>query len=111
MGKGTKKYRKSQTFLGIYFAFHSFCIIFAAIKPKPMTARFYLMAALLAANLSLSAQTETTAPCGPVPNANESPSLFNPSNHDCRQWARVCKQAGMKGVIFTATFLRHQYHS
>ena len=33
---------------------------------------------------------------------NEDPQLFNPSNLDCRQWVRVCKQAGMKGIIFTA---------
>lgn len=33
---------------------------------------------------------------------NEDPSLFNPSDLDCRQWARVCKQSGMKGIIFTA---------
>ena len=33
---------------------------------------------------------------------DEDPSLFNPSDLDCRQWARVCKQAGMKGIIFTA---------
>ena len=33
---------------------------------------------------------------------NEDPALFNPSDLDCRQWARVCKQAGMMGIIFTA---------
>lgn len=33
---------------------------------------------------------------------NEDPQLFNPKNLDCRQWARVCKQAGMRGIIFTA---------
>ena len=33
---------------------------------------------------------------------NEDPKLFNPSTLDCRQWARVCKQAGMRGIIFTA---------
>ena len=33
---------------------------------------------------------------------NEDPQLFNPSDLDCRQWARVCKQAGMRGIIFTA---------
>ena len=33
---------------------------------------------------------------------NEALKLFNPSDLDCRQWARVCKQAGMKGIIFTA---------
>jgi alpha-L-fucosidase len=32
----------------------------------------------------------------------ESPETFNPSELDCRQWARVCKQAGMKGIILTA---------
>ena len=33
---------------------------------------------------------------------NEDPKLFNPSDLDCRQWAKVCKQSGMKGIIFTA---------
>ncbi|MDJ1486397.1 alpha-L-fucosidase [Cytophagaceae bacterium YF14B1] len=33
---------------------------------------------------------------------NEDPRLFNPEKLDCRQWARICKQAGMKGIIFTA---------
>ena len=37
---------------------------------------------------------------------NEDPKLFNPSNLDCRQWARVCKQAGMKGIIFTIPSIR-----
>jgi len=80
--------------------------------------------------LTLGVQAQV-APCGPLPNANqlrwqdmemyafihyslntytdqewgfgnEDPKLFNPSNLDCRQWARVCKQAGMRGIIFTA---------
>ena len=33
---------------------------------------------------------------------NEDPALFNPSDLDCRQWARTCRQAGMKGIILTA---------
>lgn len=33
---------------------------------------------------------------------NEDPKLFNPAKLDCRQWARICKEAGMKGIIFTA---------
>lgn len=32
----------------------------------------------------------------------ESPELFDPSQLDARQWARVAKQAGMKGLILTA---------
>lgn len=33
---------------------------------------------------------------------NEDVKLFNPGKLDCRQWARICKQAGMKGIIITA---------
>jgi alpha-L-fucosidase len=33
---------------------------------------------------------------------NEDINLFNPKELDCRQWARTCKQAGMKGIIITA---------
>jgi len=33
---------------------------------------------------------------------DESPELFNPTELDCRQWARICKEAGMKGIIITA---------
>ncbi len=33
---------------------------------------------------------------------DENESVFNPSSLDCRQWARVAKEAGMKGIIITA---------
>ncbi|RVT74483.1 alpha-L-fucosidase [Flavobacterium sufflavum] len=33
---------------------------------------------------------------------NEDARIFNPTNLDCRQWARICKEAGMKGIILTA---------
>ncbi len=33
---------------------------------------------------------------------DEKPEQFNPTELDCRQWARVCKEAGMKGIILTA---------
>lgn len=75
-----------------------------------------------------TAQTMSPKPFGPVPNENqmrwqemeyysflhfsmntftdqewgsgdEDVKLFNPKNLDCRQWARVCKEAGMKGII------------
>lgn len=77
------------------------------------------------------AQTKAPAPFGPVPTenqlrwqdmeyyafvhfslntytdqswgfGNEDVKLFNPEKADCRQWARICKEAGMKGIIITA---------
>ncbi|MCP4643902.1 MAG: alpha-L-fucosidase [bacterium] len=32
----------------------------------------------------------------------ETPGLFNPTELDCRQWARVCRDAGMRGIVITA---------
>ena len=72
-------------------------------------------------------QIQAPAPCGPVPSDNqlrwqemeyyaflhfsmntftdqewgygdEDLKLFNPAELDCRQWARVCKEAGMIGI-------------
>ena len=86
---------------------------------------------LLLVTLTASSLKAQVAPCGPVPTenqlrwqdmemyafihyslntytdeewgfGNEELKLFNPSSLDCRQWARVCKQAGMRGIIFTA---------
>jgi alpha-L-fucosidase len=77
------------------------------------------------------AQTKAPVACGPIPSenqmrvqemesyafvhfslntytdqswgfGNEDVKLFNPEKSDCRQWARICKEAGMKGVIITA---------
>lgn len=90
-----------------------------------------ILYAISAANGIMAQNSRPPAPCGPLPTANqikwqememyafihyslntytgqewgygnESPALFNPSDLDCRQWARVCKQAGMRGIIFTA---------
>lgn len=32
----------------------------------------------------------------------EDPTIFNPSDLDCRQWAQIAKDAGAKGIIITA---------
>ena len=96
-----------------------------------MMKRLIVMMMVLWTAMTATAQNATINLCGPTPNANqlrwqdmemyafihyslntytdqewgfgnEDPKLFNPSDLDCRQWARVCKQAGMKGIIFTA---------
>jgi hypothetical protein len=33
---------------------------------------------------------------------DENESVFNPTELDCRQWAKVARDAGMKGIIITA---------
>ena len=33
---------------------------------------------------------------------DEKETVFNPTSHDCRQWAKVASEAGMKGIIITA---------
>ena len=94
---------------------------------KPLLFTFILLLQIL----SMTAQVKKHQPYGPLPSpnqlrwqdmemyafihysmntytdqewgfGNEDLKLFNPSSLDCRQWARVCKQAGMKGIIFTA---------
>ena len=48
-------------------------------------------------HLSLNTYTDQSWGFG-----DEDINLFNPEKLDCRQWARICKESGMKGVILTA---------
>ncbi|SHM73508.1 alpha-L-fucosidase [Mucilaginibacter sp. OK098] len=95
------------------------------VKACLFTALFFLCC------FSGHAQKNAPAPCGPLPSenqmkwqelqyyafvhlslntytdqswgfGNEDVKLFNPTALDCRQWARICKNAGMKGIILTA---------
>ena len=96
-----------------------------------MKAKKYLLSTFIGVTLFVNAQAQMPSTCGPVPSenqlcwqamemyafihyslntytdqewgfGNEDLKLFNPSSLDCRQWARVCKQSGMRGIIFTA---------
>ena len=91
----------------------------------------WLLMAGMAYSQQTAQSVNSLSPCGPVPTenqlwwqdlemyafihyslntytdqewgfGNEDLQLFNPADLDCRQWARVCKQAGMRGIIFTA---------
>ncbi len=100
------------------------------MKPMP-TSIFVQLALCLLTSLAGLAQPAPPKPVGPLPSenqlrwqkmeyyafihfsintytdmawglGNEDPKLFNPTKLDCRQWARICKEAGMTGIIFTA---------
>ena len=107
-------------------------IVLCILKTKRMQMkRLIIIVVMLSAALTTIVQVAKPAPYGPLPSenqlrwqememyafihyslntytdqewgfGNEDPKLFNPSDLDCQQWARVCKQAGMKGIIFTA---------
>ncbi len=92
---------------------------------------FFLLILLAGIKLIAYSQSTSPLPYGPVPSENqlrwqqmeyyafvhlsvntytdmawgmgdEDPKTFDPKELDCRQWARICKEAGMKGIIITA---------
>jgi alpha-L-fucosidase len=98
------------------------------IKMKLLKPSFLLLAVFFLMNCTT---TENPAPLYPIPSENqmrwqemeyyafihfslntytnqswgfgdEDINLFNPEKLDTRQWARICKEAGMKGIIITA---------
>ena len=71
----------------------------APFGPVPSTNQVSLQNMETYAFLHYSLNTYTDTDWG---YGNEDPALFNPSSLDAQQWARTCKAAGMKGIIFTA---------
>ena len=100
-------------------------------RKHPLTSIILCVALWSLAAGSLAQKAVAPTPCGPVPTeqqlrwqdmemyafihysmntytdeewgfGNEDLALFNPSDLDCRQWVKVCKEAGMRGIIFTA---------
>ncbi len=65
--------------------------------PSPNQLRWQKMEYYAFIHFSINTYTDMAWGLG-----NEDPNLFNPTKLDCRQWARICKEAGMKGIIFTA---------
>ena len=67
--------------------------------PKPSRAQLRWFDMERYAFIHFSINTFTDQEWG---NGDESAALFNPTALDCRQWARVCKEAGLTGIIITA---------
>ena len=90
---------------GIILAFLSTSIGIAQVKipaacgptPSENQMRVQEMESYAFVHFSLNTYTDQSWGFG-----NEDVKLFNPEKSDCRQWARICKEAGMKGVIITA---------
>lgn len=71
----------------------------AAFGPVPNENQLKVMDMETYAFLHYSLNTYTDEEWG---YGNEDPAIFNPASLDARQWAKACKDAGMKGIIFTA---------
>lgn len=67
------------------------------VKPADLQMRWQKMETIAFVHFSINTFTDMEWGYG-----NESPELFNPQKLDCRQWVKICKDAGMKGIILTA---------
>jgi len=90
---------------GVIVTFFSINISYAQVKepapfgpvPSQNQLRWQQMEYYAFVHFSLNTYTDQSWGFG-----NEDVKLFNPEKLDCRQWARTCKEAGMKGIIITA---------
>lgn len=90
---------------GILLSIFSVCFCFAQTKtpaalypvPSENQLQWQEMEYYAFVHFSLNTYTDQSWGYG-----NEDVKLFNPEKADCRQWARICKEAGMKGIIITA---------
>jgi len=90
---------------GIIFSICSICFNYAqpfaprSFGPVPTANQLHWqeMESYAFVHFSLNTYTDQSWGFG-----NEDVNLFNPKESDCRQWARICKEAGMKGIIITA---------
>ncbi len=92
-------------FSGLLISLSSFIPAFGQVKspppygPVPSENQLNWQKMEYYAFVHLSVNTYTDMPWG---KGDEDPTIFNPTKLDCRQWARICKDAGMKGIILTA---------
>lgn len=71
----------------------------AAYGPRPSEAQMAWQQMEFNAFVHFNMNTFTNMEWG---TGGESPAQFNPTALNCRQWAKVCQDAGMKGIILTA---------
>ncbi|MBW8330759.1 MAG: alpha-L-fucosidase [Prolixibacteraceae bacterium] len=88
--------------LGIFFSIFFSCVQVKSPEPiGPVPSenqlRWQEMEHYAFIHFSLNTYTDQSWGFG-----NEDMNLFNPDSLDARQWARICKEAGMKGIIITA---------
>jgi alpha-L-fucosidase len=104
--KSNKRHRMFRYFLcGILFSVYSIGLSSAGIEapspcgpvPSENQMRWQEMEYYAFIHFSLNTYTDQSWGYG-----NEDVNLFNPTALDCRQWVRICKGAGMKGIILTA---------
>lgn len=93
------KLKYTSLFILNSFLLHSLLFAQSNIVPKPSASQlawhemeFYLF-------IHFGPNTFTGKEWG---HGDEPEDIFNPSQLDCNQWARIAKAAGAKGIIITA---------